>query len=68
MICSPYGAQVNQFGDQTNPLLGSVESMAIGEPWTDGRRQGHRPLSLMTDDNRNPEQVTRRYSFALRLP
>lgn len=61
--------QVTVRGEQPNPLLENVEGMALGDPITSGKYKGWRQLYLVSDDNnRNPNQITRLYAFAVRLP
>ncbi|MBT2527711.1 esterase-like activity of phytase family protein [Streptomyces sp. ISL-99] len=59
--------QVATKGPQANPLLQNAEGMALGEPWTTGKRKGWRPLYLVSDDNLNEVQITRFYLLAVRV-
>ncbi|WP_255305996.1 caspase, EACC1-associated type [Streptomyces sp. Wb2n-11] len=59
--------QVAVEGPQANPLLQNAEGMALGEPWTGGKRKGWRPLYLVSDDNLNDVQITRLYLLAVRV-
>ncbi|MBD0837474.1 caspase, EACC1-associated type [Streptomyces sp. TRM68416] len=61
--CPPSGARARQ--PQVNPLLDNAEGMALGRPLTEGPHQGRRVLYLVTDDNDNPEQITRFYTLAV---
>ncbi|MFD7295309.1 esterase-like activity of phytase family protein [Streptomyces sp. NPDC059897] len=60
--------EVNADGNaQSNPLLDNAEGMTLGASIKTGRYKGRRHLLLVSDDNRNKEQTTRLYSFAVRL-
>ncbi|MFF3492590.1 esterase-like activity of phytase family protein [Streptomyces sp. NPDC002795] len=60
--------EVNADGNtQSNPLLDNAEGMTLGDTITTGRYKGRRHLLLVSDDNRNKEQTTRLYSFAVKL-
>ncbi|MFE4968899.1 esterase-like activity of phytase family protein [Streptomyces sp. NPDC056660] len=50
-----------------HPLVDNAEGMALGTPWTSGRYKGWRPLYLVSDDNDSGDQITRLYSFAVKL-
>jgi len=58
--CPPSGATNRQ--PQPNPLLDNVEALTFGPP-VDGRPT----LVLASDDNFNPDQVTRLYGLRVRL-
>ncbi|WP_243794339.1 effector-associated constant component EACC1 [Saccharopolyspora gloriosae] len=52
---------------QPNPLLENVEGMAVGPEEADGPAKGSRLLYLISDDNENNAQITRLYTFRIRL-
>ncbi|MGV9450923.1 caspase, EACC1-associated type [Streptomyces sp. NPDC003635] len=64
--CPSSGAPARQ--PQVNPLLDNAEGVALGAPLTEGPHRGRRALHLITDDNDNPEQITRFYTLAVDLP
>lgn len=59
--CPPSGA--TNPGTQPNPLLDNFEGLALGPKLPDGSRT----LLLQSDDNFNPQQVTRIVGLAARL-
>ncbi|GAA2453179.1 caspase, EACC1-associated type [Streptomyces glaucus] len=61
------GAVATPGSNPRNPLLDNAEGMALGKEWTTGPYQGWRPLYLISDDNGSGDQITRLYSFAVRL-
>ncbi|WAZ21491.1 esterase-like activity of phytase family protein [Streptomyces cinnabarinus] len=61
--CPPSGARAEQ--PQVNPLLDNAEGMALGRPLAEEPHRGRRVLYLVTDDNDNPEQITRLYTLAV---
>lgn len=60
--CPSLGATAKQ--PQPNPLLDNIEGMAV----TGRTPGGALKLLLVSDDNQNPSQTTRLYSFTARLP
>lgn len=58
--CPPSGAQGH--GQQANPLLDNIESVALGPVLPGGRQT----LLLQSDDNFGRDQVTRIYALAFR--
>ncbi|CAL9486206.1 hypothetical protein SUDANB6_03145 [Streptomyces sp. enrichment culture] len=61
------GAVATPASNPNNPLVDNAEGMAVGEEWTTGKYKGWHPLYLVSDDNNSAEQITRLYSFAVRL-
>ncbi|WP_433824724.1 esterase-like activity of phytase family protein [Actinoplanes sp. CA-015351] len=59
--CPPSGATAKQ--PQPNPLLDNIEGAALGESLPGGRRV----LRLISDDNGSATQITRVYTFAVKL-
>lgn len=60
------GEVVRPASNHGNPLVDSVEGMAVGKKWTTGRYKGRQPLYLISDDNNSVDQITRLYSLAIR--
>ncbi|MEV7625731.1 esterase-like activity of phytase family protein [Actinoplanes sp. NPDC089786] len=59
--CPSAGATAKQ--PQPNPLLDNIEGAALGGTTADGRRIVH----LISDDNGGATQITRLYTFAVRV-
>ncbi|MFG1606712.1 esterase-like activity of phytase family protein [Actinoplanes sp. NPDC049265] len=59
--CPSAGAPAKQ--PQPNPLLDNIEGAALGGTLADGRRIVH----LISDDNGSATQITRLYTFAVRI-
>ena len=59
--CPSAGATARQ--PQPNPLLDNIEGAALGRTLPDGRRIVH----LISDDNGSATQITRLYTFAVRI-
>ncbi|WP_028937178.1 esterase-like activity of phytase family protein [Pseudonocardia spinosispora] len=60
--CPALGATARQ--PQPNPLLDNIEGMTV----TARRPDGSLGLLLVSDDNENPNQITRLYELTVRLP
>ncbi|SFF47665.1 Uncharacterized conserved protein [Actinacidiphila alni] len=60
--CPSLGATTKQ--PQPNPLLDNIEGVTVTGRTHDGRLR----LLLVSDDNENPAQTTRLYTFTARLP
>ncbi|MDI5967044.1 esterase-like activity of phytase family protein [Streptantibioticus silvisoli] len=60
--CPSLGATARQ--PQPNPLLDNIEGLTVTGRTPDGRLR----LLMISDNNDNPDQVTRLYSLTVRLP
>ncbi len=65
--CPAGDLQVPDGQTQPNPLLDNVEGMALGKQLTKGKDRGRHLLYLISDNNRNNNQVTRMYALSVRL-
>ena len=61
--CPALGAAAPEY--QTNPLMDDYEGMAVTPR---GPRRDRAAVSMISDDNLSPDQVTRVLNLAVRLP